>query len=172
MPHLHLIERERITETYPLDAGEALLGREDYCDIQLRFAGISRKHLRLLTVMGDTFLEDLGSKNGTYVNGRLARKCVLNDGDVLQLGEIELRFEKDPANDPLHAPQDPDATTVLTPGQFGPASRAAREADIPVEGISPVAHRIAKTRELRGQSNPRPASRPGLWARIRDWLGG
>ncbi len=169
MPNLHLIERDAVTRSFPLEAGEALLGREDYCDIQLRFAGISRKHLRLLTVMGDTFLEDLGSKNGTYVNGRLARKCVLNDGDVLQIGEIELRFEKDPANEPLHAAQDPDATTVLEPGRFGAASQAAREAGMPVDGISPVAHLDA----VAGQARPEPPStpRPGLWARLRAWLG-
>lgn len=168
MPQLHLIQENTVSRSFSLNNGEALLGRDDYCDIQLGFQGISRRHLRLLTVMGDTFLEDLGSRNGTYVNGKLARKCALNDGDVLQIGEIELRFEMGAANDDT-AEQDPDATTVLTPGQFGPESRAAREAGVQVDGISPVAHFTAKAEQLQ-RERTEPAPRAGLWARFKAWL--
>ena len=171
MSHLHLIRDNEVAKSFPLNNGELLLGREDYCDISLGYAGISRKHLRLLTVMGDTFVEDMGSRNGTYVNGKLARKCALNDGDVLQIGEIELRFEKDSANDGPATPADPDATTVLSPGQFGPQSQAARNAGVEVNGISPVAHFTAKAEQLRSEQRTPARPIPGLWNRMRKWLG-
>ena len=171
MPHLHVIKDNEITESFNLDNGEALLGREDECDIQLGFPGISRKHLRLLTVMGDTFVEDLGSRNGTYVNGKLARKCALNDGDVLQVGKVELRYEKEPANDHAAHTQDPDATTVLTPGQFGPQSQAAREAGAGIEGTSPVAHLLESANSMQPMRPAAEIESPGLWQRIRGWPG-
>jgi pSer/pThr/pTyr-binding forkhead associated (FHA) protein len=171
MPQLHLIRDNEVTRSFPLEHGEMLLGREDYCDISLGYAGISRRHLRLLTVMGDTFVEDMGSRNGTYVNGRLARKCALNDGDILQIGEIELRFEKDSANDALGAAQDPDATTVLSPGRFGPRSRAARDAGTQVDGISPVAHFTAKAEQLQSEQRTPTGRKYGLWERMCLWLG-
>lgn len=171
MPQLHLMEDNRISDSFALNSGEALLGRDDYCDIRLGFDGISRRHLRLMTVMGDTFLEDLGSRNGTYVNGKLARKCALNDGDVLQIGAVELRYEIGSANDDPALPEDPDATTVLRPGQFGPQSKAAREAGAQVDGISPVAHFTAKAEQLQAEQSSAPPADKGLWGRVRDWLG-
>lgn len=172
MSQLHLIKDNDVAQSYPLNGGELLIGREDYCDIQLAFPGISRKHMRLLTVMDDTFLEDLASKNGTYVNGRLARKCALNDGDIIQLGEVELRFEKSVAANDLEAPVDPDATTVIRPGQFGPNSRAARESGTRVDGISPVAHRQGVSEEVqRVQQQVAEPPRPGLWERLLGWFG-
>ncbi len=171
MPKLHLMKDDRIDQSFPLGNGEAVLGRDEQCDIRLTNNGISRQHLRLLTVMGDTFIEDLGSRNGTYVNGRLASKCALNDGDVLQVGTVELCFETDPANEVHSAPADPDATAVITPGQFGPQSRAAREAGAGIQGISPVAQLSAQNpveSPLRATELP---GRQGLWARIRAWLG-
>lgn len=171
MPYLHLIKDNDISRSFTLNDGEALLGREGDCDIQLGFAGVSRKHLRLQTVMGDTFAEDLGSRNGTYVNGRLASKCALNDGDVLQLGQIELRFEKEPANEADSGSGDPDATTVLTPGLFGPQSRAARESGVSVEGISPVAHLLERADQMRPMRTSARIEKPGVWERLREWLG-
>lgn len=175
MSQLHLINNDQTERSFSLNGGELLVGREDYCDIRLDYPGISRKHLRLLTVMDDTFLEDLASKNGTYVNGRLARKCALNDGDIIQLGEVELRFEKLAEASAMELPEDPDATTVIQPGQFGPKSRAAREAGARVEGISPVAERVGRTQQALHEEKvnaTEPVPRPGFWKRMFGWIGG
>lgn len=174
MPQLHLTKDDGTTEVFVLEDGEMLLGREPDCDIQLTFAGISRRHLRLVTVLNDTFIEDLGSRNGTYVNGKLARKCALNDGDVVQIGEIELSYQKAAEK---HAPSmpestDPDATTVISPGQFGPRSRAAREKGRPVEGVSPVAEQgyAASLDTMRPSFDAAPEG-PGWWDRVKAWFG-
>lgn len=172
MPQLHLIKADGTTDTFTLTAGEMLLGRERSCDLHLDFAGVSRRHLRLFTVMEDTFLEDLGSRNGTFVNGRLTRKCVLLDGDIVQIGEVEMSFERMAGNAARIAPADPDATTVIAPGQFGPRSRAAREIGRPVEGISPLAERtpLASAGPLRPPSDLPPEER-SWWDRLKAWFG-
>jgi len=171
MSHLHLIENENIAQSFPLPGGEVLVGREDYCDIRLAYPGISRKHMLLLTVMDDTFLEDLSSKNGTFVNGQLSKKCVLNDGDIIQVGEVELRFEKEAAVNDTDMQEDPDATTVVTPGQFGPNTRAARESGAQVQGISPVAHLVGASEQFRHEPQLQPQPKSGWWGRILAWFG-
>lgn len=171
MPQLHLTKADGDTEVFALQSGEMLLGREADCHVQLDFAGISRRHLRLVTVLDDTFLEDLGSRNGTFVNGKLARKCALNEGDVVQVGEIELSFHKMAQDAARPVAADPDATTVIAPGQFGPRSRAARENGRPVEGISPVAEQgyAASIDPMRPQFDTAPAEQ-SWWDQLKAWF--
>jgi len=173
MSQLHLIQKQDVAESFDLNKGEILVGREEYCDIRLPFEGVSRKHMKLLTVMDDTFLEDLASKNGTYVNGQLLKKAALNDGDIIQVGQIELRFQKDDAEAALDAPMDPDATSVLTPGQFGPNTLAAKSSGKQTEGISPVAEmgeRVEQVNAEGGNHRGTDAS-PGFWGRFKKALG-
>lgn len=167
MSLLHLIEDNGISESFPLNKGELLVGREEYCDIRLPYAGVSRKHLKLLTVMDDTFLEDLASKNGTYVNGHLLKKVALNDGDIIQVGQVELRFEKESSAVDLNSDQDPDATSVIQPGQFGPNTVAARESGRQADGISPVADRAQRVRQVEAEKEPEATEeQPGFWRRL------
>ena len=65
---------------------EAIIGREG-CDIVLIDPEVSRRHAALSVVDGETAIEDLGSTNGTFVNGvRIERPTVLSEGDSVQLG--------------------------------------------------------------------------------------
>jgi len=81
--------------TYPLEGESLTLGREASNHIQINDAEISRRHARLQFQGGKYVIEDLGSTNGTYVNGqRLAAPYVLKPGDVVSFGEqIVLAYE-------------------------------------------------------------------------------
>lgn len=151
MPYLCLMQNNQVSRSFPLDDGEALLGRDEQCDIQLGFSGISRHHLRLLTRSGDTLVQDLGGPVGTYVNGRPAKQCVLQNGDRLRLGEVELRFETDPAND----------EAIPTRGSTGPGSADAGTA----------AHFTAKAEQLRLEKAFAHSRPGGTWERLKNWLG-
>ena len=76
---------------HPLD-GELVLGREHTsADLVIPDPGVSRRHARVLTQNGGVIVEDLGSSNGTYVNGRRISGAVeLGAGDELQLGDTIL----------------------------------------------------------------------------------
>ena len=77
----------------PLAAGEHLLGRDPACAVRLDAVGVSRRHARLLLTGTEAVLEDLGSTNGTRVNGvPIGGPCALHDGDRLQLGPVPLEF--------------------------------------------------------------------------------
>jgi len=74
--------------TFPLEGDQLIIGRDSSNGVAINDAEISRKHSRLSFQGGKYVLEDLGSTNGTFVNGqRLAGPVVLKPGDVVSLGE-------------------------------------------------------------------------------------
>jgi DNA-binding winged helix-turn-helix (wHTH) protein len=76
----------------PLSAGANVLGRDAH-GIEIDSVTVSRRHARI-TIAGDAVtVEDLGSKNGTFVNGAaIARPVRLEDGDEIRTGSVVLRF--------------------------------------------------------------------------------
>lgn len=88
-------------KVFPLEKDEMFIGREANSDIVINDPEVSRKHARLFVQGGNMILEDLGSTNGTSVNGqRLTGPYVLRAGEIVTLGEkITLLFES-VASDP------------------------------------------------------------------------
>lgn len=77
---------------------ELTVGRSPSCEIPLDDEKVSRRHARIEVRGGETWLSDLGSKNGTFLNGvAVAEKVTLRGGDQVQIGETTLVFEPDTA---------------------------------------------------------------------------
>jgi serine phosphatase RsbU (regulator of sigma subunit) len=95
-----------------------LLGRGDDCDVVLKQASISRHHARIVSRDGEFFLEDLGSTNGTFLNGtRVTALARLHDGDVIHLHNIPLQFDADGCTEPDEEPTLNLSTTDRSPLQ-------------------------------------------------------
>ena len=74
-------------------AGEHVLGRDPGAELCLESSSVSRRHARIRIFDNEPVLEDLGSKNGTFVNGERAVSAVrLNDRDVIGIGSFRLKF--------------------------------------------------------------------------------
>lgn len=87
--------------TFPLDGDQLTIGRDSTNAVAINDAEVSRKHARLTFQGGKFVLEDLGSTNGTFVNGqRLAGAAVLKPGDVISLGEQIVLMYDAIASDP------------------------------------------------------------------------
>jgi DNA-binding winged helix-turn-helix (wHTH) protein len=81
--------------SYPLDEGDNVLGRDLGLAVTLRWSGVSRRHARIVVTGGRAMLEDLGSKNGTFLGGkRLTEPESLADGDAFRLGRLHLVFRE------------------------------------------------------------------------------
>ena len=77
----------------PLVVGSTILGRADEADIRFDLPGVSRQHARIDIEHGAITLEDLGSRNGTYLRGeRITARAALADGDEIRLGPVTLTF--------------------------------------------------------------------------------
>lgn len=81
------------THAFDLGGDQNLIGRSGECDLQLALNDVSRRHFRI-TLQDDTYqLEDLSSANGTFVNGRAAKRPVtLHAGDAIGVGSVTLYF--------------------------------------------------------------------------------
>lgn len=89
-PEAWLVWNERVL---PLSRGEQVIGRDPSCAIWLDGTGVSRRHARIDVERDVATVEDLGSKNGTSVNGvPLASACRLADGDRITLGQVDVEF--------------------------------------------------------------------------------
>jgi pSer/pThr/pTyr-binding forkhead associated (FHA) protein len=74
------------------------IGRGEFCEILLNDPLVSEIHARIVYSDGSFWIEDLGSRNGTYVNGsRIERKSILKNGFLVRLGSSMLRFEQHPS---------------------------------------------------------------------------
>ncbi|MFZ5896675.1 MAG: FHA domain-containing protein [Myxococcota bacterium] len=79
---------------FPVRIGETLLGRSPYCSIVLEDARVSRQHAVIRLTAEGLAIQDLGSRNGTLVNGETLRGTLqLKPGDIVQLGAQRLQIE-------------------------------------------------------------------------------
>lgn len=70
-----------------------VIGRQEGCEIHIDNLGVSRNHARLMREDDGYRVEDLGSSNGTYVNGQQVQRQALADGDVITLGKFEVIYQ-------------------------------------------------------------------------------
>src|ERR687897_2113204 len=77
----------------PLAEGENVIGRDPSCGVWLDQPGVSRRHARVVVNNGGAEIEDLGSKNGTFVSETaITGPRQLRDADVIQLGSVDLKY--------------------------------------------------------------------------------
>jgi pSer/pThr/pTyr-binding forkhead associated (FHA) protein len=95
----------------PLARERTTIGRKPHNDIVIDNLAISGEHAAIITMMNDSFLEDLDSTNGTYVAGRPVKKHFLQDGDVIELAKYRLKYVSDGARQADGA--DAEKTMVL-----------------------------------------------------------
>src|SRR5438046_2334723 len=76
----------------PLDQDRITIGRRADHDVCLPFPAVSADHAEIITVMADSFLHDLGSTNGTFVNGERVTKHFLRNHDKIDIGRQQLVY--------------------------------------------------------------------------------
>jgi diguanylate cyclase (GGDEF)-like protein len=89
--HLIVLNGSSMGKLY-LVTENLLLGRSSEAAVQLRDYGISRRHCRISLESGMPVLQDLGSRNGTFLNGQRIQKETLKEGDKIRIGLITLKF--------------------------------------------------------------------------------
>ena len=121
-----------IEQTVQLTKERMTVGRHKHNDIVLNHAAVSGEHAIVTTILDDSFLEDLQSTNGTFVNGHRIGKHFLQNKDVIKMAKYHLEFVSDGIR-PLAAaaatvpampvpPQRPRAPQAVQPAQPAPAT--------------------------------------------------
>jgi len=129
---------------FALDKERITIGRKPDNDIHVDNLAVSGQHCAIITILNDSFLEDLDSTNGTFVNGKLVKKHALKNGDIVSIGKHELKYVNDEASDE----EDFEKTMVIRPGMASHAAAAAKAgvseseaggAGAPVSGVASAA---------------------------------
>jgi predicted component of type VI protein secretion system len=104
-----------VLKEIPLSKERTTIGRKPHNDIQIDNLAVSGEHAVIVTVLADSFLEDLGSTNGTFVNGKTVKKHFLQNNDVIELGKYKLKYISEAVAGAAKA-VDFEKTMVLRPG--------------------------------------------------------
>src|SRR4051812_14361787 len=125
-----------VLKDIPLNKERITIGRKPHNDIQIDNLAISGEHAVVITILNDSFLEDMGSTNGTFVNGQAVKKHFLQNGDTIELGKYRLKYINDVVQHA--APADFERTMILRPGAVvKPAEGVSDEA--PAAAAAPAA---------------------------------
>ena len=113
MASLKVLEGLQPGQEFDLEGEEWVLGRSPECDVVLESAAVSRRHLIVRSDNGRFSVKDLGSRNGTYINGtRVQESAPLRNRDQVLICDILFEFLGDETEEPLSGP-DPEASSLL-----------------------------------------------------------
>jgi len=126
-----------VLKEIPLSKERTTLGRKAHNDIQIDNLAISGEHAVIVTILNDSFLEDLNSTNGTFVNGQQVKKHFLQNNDVIELGKYRLKYINEALAQASQA--DFEKTMVLRSDMMRKAteSGSARPAEAPPAAMVP-----------------------------------
>jgi len=137
-----------VLKEIPLTKERTTIGRKPHNDIQIDNLAVSGEHAVIVTILNDSFLEDLGSTNGTVVNGNPIKKHFLQNNDVVELGKYKLKFIGDAAPAAAGEKADFEKTMVLRPSQMKAAAEQAKASAMPGGGAqAAVAQRAAAVQQ-------------------------
>jgi pSer/pThr/pTyr-binding forkhead associated (FHA) protein len=140
MPEIHLLVGERHMGTFSLASGEVTIGRTAGNTILIDNPGVSRRHA-VVRLEGDrSILEDLGSANGTFVNGQRVTRHELKDGDEIAIVKHRLLYRQPrPGEGSVkpEAPLDGQKTMFIDPASVAQAVSSGRQPGRP-ETHTPV----------------------------------
>ena len=131
MARLILSLDSQVLAEYNMSKERYTIGRLPDNDVRIDNPAVSGHHSLIINILNDSFLEDLNSTNGTYVNGKLIKKHALQNGDVITIGHHQLRFADLQVGEPE---QDEFEKTMVIPAaqqnaaQLAKAEKAADEA--------------------------------------------
>ncbi len=152
----------QVMAEYNMTKERYTIGRLPDNDVRIDNPAVSGHHSLIINILNDSFLEDLNSTNGTYVNGKLIKKHALQHGDTITIGHHQLRFVDQQVTDD---DQDEFEKTMVIPpsqqrpGQAEAADRAvARAVEERAEPAEPAAHAATAASDPSPSPAPQPAA--------------
>jgi hypothetical protein len=137
-----------VLQEYALGKERMTIGRKPHNDIVIDNLAVSGEHAAIVTILNDSFLEDLNSTNGVVVNGAVVKKHFLQNNDLIEIGKYKLKYINLQQS---HAAEDYEKTIVLrapanaSAATFAPAAQTSHEetgkfqAAMPKPAVSPAA---------------------------------
>ena len=150
----------QVLKEYTLSKERTLIGRKPHNDIQIDNLAVSGEHAVIVTILNDSFLEDLGSTNGTVVNGNPIKKHFLQNNDVIELGKYKLKFVGEAAPAATGEKADFEKTMVLRPSAMRAAAEQAKAMASGGQAGAAEAVRAAAVKQAAATAAAKPGGQP------------
>jgi hypothetical protein len=125
MSKVILMYNKKVLDQVELPQGDTKIGRRPGSDIVVDNMAVSGEHANIFTIGDDSFIQDLGSTNGTFVNNKRVTKHHLKHGDVITIGKHTLSYVNESQTKPA---EDFAKTVIISPPSTGDDSGAGRKA--------------------------------------------
>ncbi len=151
-----------VLKEYTLTKERTTIGRKAHNDIPIENLAVSGEHAAIVTILNDSFLEDLGSTNGTLVNGQPVKKHFLQNGDTVEIGKYKLKY----ANESIAGTSaaDFEKTMVLRAPPRVPVEARMGDTNAGTATLPPAARltdtQINAARNMAAASAPPPPAPP------------
>lgn len=143
-----------VLKEVPLTKERITIGRKPHNDIPVDNLAVSGEHAAIITILNDSFIEDLNSTNGTLVNGKPIKKHFLQHNDVIEIGKHKLKYFNDaPA---AAASADFEKTMIIRKPSAAPAAPAAAPA--PAAPAAPAPQTLSDTQSMKPAAPAAPAA--------------
>jgi pSer/pThr/pTyr-binding forkhead associated (FHA) protein len=137
-----------VLKEVPLTKERITIGRKPHNDIPVDNLAVSGEHAAIITILNDSFIEDLNSTNGTLVNGKPIKKHFLQHNDVIEIGKHKLKYFNDaPA---AVASADFEKTMIIRK----PSAAPAAPAPAPATPAAPAPVAAAETQPMKPAAAP------------------
>lgn len=146
-----------VIKEYPLNKERMTIGRKAHNDIVIDNLAVSGEHAAIVTILHDSFLEDLDSTNGLEVNGVATKKHFLQNNDLIELGKYKLKYINDQVGQASSA--DFERTMVLrapVKKEAQSVERAGETTNVIRVQVNPDAQPAEKTPDNTGKFDAKP----------------
>lgn len=141
-----------VVKEFDLSKETMTIGRKPDNDVHIDNLAVSGHHAKILTILNDSFIEDLGSTNGTYIRGDKISKHALRHNDVIQIGKHELKYINEAA---AEDEGEFEKTMIIRPDAAGMAEEANEDKKLEKD-IGKIASDLAAA-GAAGADGPGPA---------------
>ena len=142
-----------VISEFEMDKERYTIGRLADNDIHIDNLAVSGHHALIINILNDSFLEDLNSTNGTYVNGKLIKKHALQDGDVVTIGKHQLRYASAQGGAGDDGADEFEKTMIIRPGAAtqpgSPSMDSVNAAVAAAGGAAPAQAKALPTAKLK-----------------------
>ena len=126
--NLVLFKKDGNHKPFPLPSNITVIGRRHDCDLRIPITLVSRRHCKLSKIDQTVKIRDLGSRNGTFLNGKRIKEAAINAGDYVEIGSLTFLLQVNGKPEEIIPPKEikQEQTSKAT------ASEPTQELEIPV----------------------------------------
>ncbi len=127
--NLVFLAKNGAQKVFPLPSNVTVIGRRRNCDLRIPLDSVSRRHCQLSVENGSLKVRDLGSRNGTFLNGKRIEEVIAHAGDFIQIGPVVFGLQIDGKPEKIVIPKSASKSSGPSKSKSAPSAPASKAQD-------------------------------------------